>query len=212
MRALIPALILAIIASLLPATARAEPPADKRWEALRKGATGIRSLKASFKQLKSLKILAKPLVSEGSFYFKAPSSVRWEYHSPIRTLSLVHRGKVRRYTWSSDGKPVKDTAGSVEAMRTVLEQISGWLAGRFDADGVFKARLGPGEKPVVILEPNKKELTRFIQRVELRFSSRPGVVESVLIVESPRASTELIFADVEVNTALAEDLFSKVSR
>lgn len=207
MRTLLPAFL---IASLLSVPVAAEPAKDKRWEILRKGAAGIKTLKATFKQKKSLKILTKPLVSRGSFYFKAPSSVRWEYSSPIRTLSLVHRGKVRRYTWSSAGKPVKDSAGSVEAMRTVLEQISGWLAGRFDADGVFNARLGGGDKPVVLLEPNKKELTRFIQRVELHFSDKPGVVKSVLIVENARASTELLFADVEVNADLPERLFKQV--
>ena len=200
-----------LIVLLLPATATADPSRDRRWEALRQGAKGIKTLKASFKQRKSLKILKRPLVSRGSFFFKAPSSVRWEYRSPIRTLSLVHQGKVRRYTWSSEGKPVKDSAGSVEAMRTVLEQISGWLAGRFDADGVFSARLGPGEAPVVLLEPSKKELSRFIKRVELRFSDRPGVVKSVLIVESVRASTELIFEDVQVNAELPDQLFEKVA-
>jgi outer membrane lipoprotein carrier protein len=203
-------ILLSILSLLLVSPAAADPKRDKRWQALAKGAASIKTLKATFKQRKSLKILKRPLVSRGSFYFKAPSSVRWEYRSPIRTLSLVHQGKVRRYTWSSAGKPVKDSAGSVEAMRTVLEQISGWLAGRFDADGVFAARLGPGEPLVVILEPNKKELSRFIKRVELRFSDRPGVVKSVLIVESARASTELSFEDVKVNGELPARLFTKV--
>ena len=208
MRILLPVLLITL---LLPAQAFADPAKDKRWAALRKGAAGIKSLKATFKQRKLLKILKKPLVSRGSFYFKAPSSVRWEYSRPIRTLSLVHQGKVRRYTWSSTGKPVKDSAGSVEAMRTVLEQISGWLAGRFDADGVFSARLGSGDAPVVLLSPNKKEMTRFIKRVELHFSDRPGVVKSVLIVESARASTELIFEGVKVNADLPDRLFKKIA-
>ena len=186
------------------------PGRIKRWDVIRKGASSIKTLHAEFRQLKRLKILAKPLVSSGRFAFKAPSSVRWEYHKPIRTLSLVHRGKVRRYTWTSGGKPVKDSAGSVEAMRTVLEQISGWLAGRFDADGVFTARLAPGEAPVVVMEPREKELKRFIQRVELRFSDQAGVVKSVLIVESARAETEILFGKVKVNGALPDRLFKEI--
>ncbi len=200
-------IILAIL--FLPAIAAAEP-VDRRWKAIREGAAEIRTLKAEFKQLKELKILAKPLVSRGRFLFKAPSSVRWEYLSPIRTLSLVHLGKVRRYTWSSDGKPVKDSAGSVQAMRTVLEQISGWLAGRFDADGAFSAKLAPGDKVVVLLEPREKEMKRFIKRVELRFGQRPGVVSSVRIVESKRAATEIIFSEVTVNGKIADRLFKEI--
>ena len=50
MRTLLPTFL---IASLLSAPVAAEPAKDKRWEALRKGAAGIKTLKATFKQKKS---------------------------------------------------------------------------------------------------------------------------------------------------------------
>ena len=70
------------------------------WEEIRRESAGIRSVAAPFTQKKQMKILARPLVSEGRFYFQGPDSLRWEYTAPVRSILLMHRGKVRRYVFS----------------------------------------------------------------------------------------------------------------
>ena len=40
------------------------------WEEIKRDTTGIVSIKAEFTQYKHLKILTKPLVSQGRFYFQ----------------------------------------------------------------------------------------------------------------------------------------------
>jgi len=181
------------------------------WEGLRRDAGAVKSIRASFVQTKKMKILARPLVSRGTFHFEAPDAVRWEYLSPVKTVSLVRGGNVKRYSWSGDrGEFVQDSSGSVEAMRIVMEQISGWLAGRFKQDEAFSAVLEAGDTPTVILTPREKSLARFIARVEIRFSARPGVVRSVTIVENESTSTIIEFKDVELNEDLPDTLFQTV--
>lgn len=51
---------------------------------LRKDSARVSTISADFVQKKSMKILSKPLVSEGKFYFAAPDSIRWEYSKPLK--------------------------------------------------------------------------------------------------------------------------------
>lgn len=190
-------------ALLLLGPAWAEDPLAE----MRRGAASLKTLQARFVQHKQLRILKKPLVSTGQFAFKAPGSVRWEYQTPLRTLSIIHDGKVQRFIKSSDGVWAADSAGSAPAMRVVLEQITGWMAGRFVEDEAFEARAGDPKERLLILTPRSQELARFIQRVEIRFSSQPGVVQSVRIVEGKDASTLITFEDVKVNGPLPARLF-----
>src|SRR5712675_660762 len=40
------------------------------------------TLVASFTERKDLKLLAKPVISHGEFYYRRPNHVRWEYKEP----------------------------------------------------------------------------------------------------------------------------------
>jgi outer membrane lipoprotein carrier protein len=181
------------------------------WEPLRNATASIKTLSADFVQEKHLKILVKPLVSRGRFRFAAPGSVRWEYLEPIRTATLVHRGRIQRFVFSKrEGKFLQDMSATVEALRVVMEKLTGWMAGRFEQDDAFDAELSPGERPLVTLKPKSKEMSRMIERVEIQFSDRPGVVSSVKIVESPDSSTLIRFENVAVNEEIDIRLFEEI--
>jgi len=46
------------------------------WEQIRQVSAGVSTVKADFVQRFFLKILARPLVSEGRFYFRSPDALR----------------------------------------------------------------------------------------------------------------------------------------
>jgi len=184
--------------------------AAEDFNELRKQAEVVKFIAADFTQTKKMKLLKKPLVSKGRFLYGAPDSVRWEYQSPIRTVSLVRGGGVKRFNLTSDGKWHADSSSAVEGMRIVMEQITGWLAGRFDEGTLFTASLVPGERPVVMLSPTDKEMARFISRVEVRFSNRPGVVEAVEIFEGEATSTLIEFSNVRLNETVDPKQFEAV--
>jgi len=197
--------LLGLVVALHAAPARAD-----EWAVLRQNAAKVKSIKAAFVQQKNLKILARPLISRGTFYFQAPSSIRWEYTAPIKTVTLVHKGKAKRFSWSRVQKKYQqDASAKLEAMRIVIEKITGWLSGRFQSDSGFKATLQKGPPHKVILTPQSADQQKFIQRVEILFSQRPGVLQSVTIIESEHASTLIQFKNAELNPKLPDAIFVK---
>lgn len=179
------------------------------WEQIQKEAAKITSINTRFTQSKHMKILAKPLVSQGRFYFQAPDSVRWEYTSPVKSILFMNRGGIKRYTLGSRGL-VEDAAGSLQSMQVVLQEISQWSRGRFTENEYFSATLKGGKEPKIILAPKEKGMAKMISRIVISLSSeRPGVLESVAVFEGEGNYTLFAFTDVVINAPLDESLFRK---
>ena len=174
------------------------------WEALRTSAAAVTSVQADFVQEKHLPILAKPLVSKGVFYYQTPGALRWEYRSPVQSIMVMHAGRIRRFVAGPSGWAVESGAGR-EAMQLVMAEISQWLAGRFDANPMFDARLAPGRR--ILLIPKEEGLRQVIQRIELHLADRPGVMQRVEIYESEQAFTRMTFSDTRLNAKIDETLF-----
>ena len=176
------------------------------WDGIRRESAGIRSVAAPFTQIKQMKILARPLVSEGRFYFQSPDSLRWEYTAPVRSILLMHRGAVRRYVFSGSGW-LEESGERLQGMSMVMQEIGQWLHGRFDENQAFAATLVGGSPARVILRPREPSFARMIRRIELTLSPRSGVIQSIAIVESEDTVTLLEFRDVKINQTLPDALF-----
>lgn len=166
----------------------------------------VNSVQSQFIQKKHLPILETPLISKGVFYYQAPRSLRWEYREPIRSILLMHDGRVRRFVDSPTGYRAEGGAG-LQAMQVVLEEISQWLKGDFDQSRMFAARKTSDGK--IILSPRDAAMGGVIQRIELHPAPDPGVLQRVVIVESEDAFTEMVFSHTVLNRPLAADLFEK---
>jgi outer membrane lipoprotein carrier protein len=174
------------------------------WEQLREQAGQVETIRAGFIQEKHLRILTKPLVSRGLFYYQAPRSLRWEYKSPVRSILLMHQGKIRRYIEGSSGL-TEDSGAGLQAMQSVLQEITMWLKGDFGSNPVFSASLKREGK--IVLTPREKAFASIIKKIELILSDRPGVIESVTIYEGKDSFTRIEFQDVRVNEPLEDSLF-----
>ncbi len=180
------------------------------WEDIQRESAKIKSVSAHFSQEKHMQILTRPLVSKGLFYFQAPDSVRWEYISPIRSILLMRKGDIRRYTVGSKGL-VEDKGGSLEYMQIVLQEISRWSTGQFTANEHFSATLKGGRGAKIILTPRETGLSSIISRIVITLSpDRPGVIKSVKIIESEGNYTLFEFTDVQINGKISESLFREV--
>jgi outer membrane lipoprotein-sorting protein len=174
------------------------------WDQIRKTARDITSVEAEFVQKKHMAILAKPLVSKGKLYFQVPRSLRWEYSTPVNSILLMHDGTVTRYIKKGDGV-TKDSSARLQSMQIVLQEITMWMKGNFDANPGFRPELRPGR--IIMLTPREKSMSGIIQRIELRLSSRPGVIQSVRIYESEKSYTVIEFASVKMNGNIPDSLF-----
>lgn len=177
------------------------------WEELKSAAGRVTSVRAEFVQEKHMKILARPLISSGVFYYQAPASLRWEYRSPLRNVLLMDAERTERWVETA-GRHVKESGVNLQAMQMVLEQISQWLDGRFDENPMFLARLDPDQ--VIVMVPREPALAKMIQRIEVRLSKRPGVIDTVTIYEADASFTRLVFNNVTLNSPIDQALFRQV--
>ena len=188
----------------LPISASAD-----RFEQLRKDSANIQTIQARFVQKKFMKILAKPLLSEGRFYYVAPDSFRWEYLKPLRSVVIAYKGDTRRYTLSG-GKMIEDKTGGMQAMKIVLGEVTGWMSGKFDQNPSFKATLKEGTNTLITLTPVGKSMSGMIEKIEITVSQKAVAVKSVKIIESPNAFTQIDFTDVEINKAISSKVFQDI--
>lgn len=177
------------------------------FEGIRAAADAVKSLQSDFVQEKHLPILARPLVSKGRFFFRRPGDLRWEYTNPLQSVLLMHNNSVRRFG-RSENQWKEESAGNMQSMDIVFQEITHWLNGRFDESTMFTAALMPGNK--IVLTPKNKGLEKFIQRMELVMADQPGVMQEVVIFESQKAYTRIRFENPELNPSLSNAVFEQV--
>jgi outer membrane lipoprotein-sorting protein len=164
-------------------------------------------VKAEFLQKRSLQILTKPLLSEGKFFFYIPDSLRWEYLSPLRSVMLQKGNNIQIYNFS-DGIWKPEMAQAVESRRMVLAEISHWFQGRFDESKAFKHFYSPGPPERVTLV-SREGINKFINKIEIVLSVRPGVIDRVDIEEPGGSRTSIEFKNVEINSSFSSGVFEK---
>jgi outer membrane lipoprotein-sorting protein len=198
-----------IILSVFLLTAPANLAAADNFDQLRKDAANIKTVQSHFTQKKIMKILARPLVSEGRFYYATPDSFRWEYTKPLKSIVISHKGETRRYIMSA-GKMVEDKSGGVQAMRVVLNEVANWMSGKFDQNPSFKASVKEGATTEITLIPTGQEMAGMIQKIEISVSKKTMAVKSVKIIENENTATIIDFRDVEINKPINETIFQDI--
>ncbi|MDD5223231.1 MAG: outer membrane lipoprotein carrier protein LolA [bacterium] len=188
------------------------PPAECRGsdlETVRQSMSAVKSISAEFIQSKNMKILSKPLISKGHFYYLAPGNLRWEYDSPVKNVLLMDRGTIRKYSWR-DGRFEPDLSSRLEPIRVVMEQISGCLNGSFAENKYFAASLTGSAPEKIELLPRSDEFAKMIQRIIITLSKVPGVIQTVEILEPGNSSTLIKFDRVQLDAPLPDKIFQSV--
>lgn len=159
-------------------------------------------LAAEFTQTKHLKILTKPIISQGRLFFEAPNSLRWEYTSPVKSLMLLNKGELTVYTFAQ-GAWLTDQGPAAEARQLVVGEITAWMRGRFDQGSGLTPSLVPG---AVVLTPDES-LRDFITEIKLVIDEPPNLIQKVLIFEGEGNLTEITFHNVRLNAGLPPHIF-----
>jgi len=183
------------------------PALSQDWTSLKEASRNIQSVKAEFLQKRYLQILTKPLLSEGRLFFYAPDSLRWEYLSPLRSVTLQKGNTIQIFNFS-EGVWKPEMTQAIESRRMVLAEISQWFQGRFDESKAFKHVYSPGPPARVMMVPGEG-INRFIQRIEIILSVRPGVIDRVEIEEPGGSRTSIEFRNVEINPSFSSEVFEK---
>lgn len=165
----------------------------------------LHSIQADFIQEKHLEILLRPIISTGTLTFQSPSSLRWEYRTPVPSILLMHDGKVKKIV-ERDGRLVEDKGMRLDLMQVVLVQISNWLDGRFSDNDMFKVSYS--DEHTVLLTPRKQVLAGLIEKIELKLADRKGFLDGVTIFEGPESYTTMTFKNRVLNREIPAALFT----
>ena len=185
----------------------AQTALSQDWSSLKEAFRNIRSVKADFVQKRFLQILTKPLLSEGKLFLSTPDSLRWEYLRPLRSVMLQKGSTLQVYNFS-EGTWKPEMTQAVEARRMVVAEISQWFQGRFDESKAFKHTYSPGPPARVTMVPGEG-INKFINRIEIVLSARPGVIDRVEIEEPGGSRTSIEFRNVEINSGFPSEVFEK---
>lgn len=200
----LPVNLLLILILLLPYSVLADG-----FEQMRKDAAGLKTIRASFVQKKQMKILSRPLVSEGRFFYVAPDSFRWEYIKPLRSVIISHKGQTKRFILVG-GKMTQDKTEGVKAMSIVLNEVVNWMSGKFESNPAFKASLKEGTNTLITLIPVGQNMAGIIEKIEISIVKKTMAIKTVKIVEGEKAATIIDFSDVEINKTIDESVFQDV--
>jgi outer membrane lipoprotein-sorting protein len=187
-----------VLALLAPARTPAGEPAAT-------AAVTVRSVQADFQQEKHLKILARPIISRGTFHFQAPQSLRWEYRSPVRSVLLMHGAKVRKFV-ERDGEFREDRSMGFDSMQVILAEIANWLDGRFTDNEMFSVSFP--DDHTLLLTPKEQTLAALISSVKLELADQKGLLDSVTIFEGPDSYTAMTFTNRKLNQEIPAALFT----
>ena len=170
-----------------------------------------RTWSAEFTQTRTLKALAKPLVTKGQLWFAAPNRFRWELGSPAQTIAVRQSNQVmviypelrraERYELDdAPGNPMRDMLSLLEA---------GFPRSQSDLEKSFKF-LAISELPnecEVRLEPRAPAARRWVKEVVLRLSLATWTLSSSSLQFADGSSLRNDYRDVKQNPPIEPDLF-----
>jgi hypothetical protein len=165
-----------------------------------------KSIDANFIQEKEMKILARPLVSEGRLVFRAPDHLRWEYRSPIQSVMLMQNDAARKFT-RQNGEWIEDKGVGLDAVPMILAQMTAWLEGRFvESDAALFTAVRNGQ--TVRLVPKEEGMRAVIASIELRLAGQGELIEAVDIRENADAVTRIRFKNIVSDQPIDDALFT----
>ena len=169
--------------------------------------SAAKSLSATFEQRKVSRLLQAPSVSSGTFYYRAPDSVRWEYQTPRHMIVLLSAGVATTY------RPDERRAERIEVGR-MQRRVFGFMSSSEPLDKLlryFRVTLrdaGPGHNFIIELAPSSFQVKRRLSSVTVEIDRARFLPVAVSYVEKDGDTTAYAFSNVVVDPNLADSLFT----
>lgn len=183
------------VAALVMAAAIAAPSWAGPIEEISALQKGMKTVSAPFTQKKMTELLARPIKSKGTFYFKQGAGVRWVYDGQ---MVVVYDGVTLwlHYTEMDEAEKVKGIAGFSGPLSFDVVQLK--------KDYVIKAaREASGD---IALELKPKVRMPFVS-MRMVFAGGEAFPREVTVREESGDETVITFAKTKLNVKLKDSLF-----
>jgi outer membrane lipoprotein-sorting protein len=186
----------------------ADPMLGRILQAFDKAQRDTSSLVAGFTEKKQLKLLARPVLSRGEFYYNRPNQVRWEYLEPDRKVFVITEDMYLAYY------PALKRAEEVPIKKFVGKRLFRFLGLGQSIDELgkyYEFRLAPQsdlkDTHLLILVPRKKKLAERVAEMKIWVDATTFLPRQLQYVESDGDSTLLAFQDIRTNVNVAASRF-----
>ncbi|PIP54224.1 MAG: cell envelope biogenesis protein LolA [Bacteroidetes bacterium CG23_combo_of_CG06-09_8_20_14_all_32_9] len=165
------------------------------------------SIENDFIQNKNLSILAKPIVSEGKFYYKKENKVRWEYSEPYFYLIIIQGNKL--YVKDKNNQKQYDTQSN-----KMFQELNKFLVGCINGDilnktGNYKIEFKENnEQFYVILVPNDPKMKQMLNEIHIYFDKKNYSVVQLKMVEQDGDFTNIEFFNKKINGNISDEKFN----
>lgn len=166
------------------------------------------TLVASFTERKDLKLLAKPVISHGEFYYSRPNHVRWEYKEPDHKVYVITEDMYTAYFPAlkrAEEVPIKKFLGKRMFRFLAVGQRIGDLARYYDF------RLAPQSDVkgthLLLLTPRSRTVRDHVAEMKIWVDETTGLPRQLQYFEPDGDTTLLAFEDMRTNVDVAVDLF-----
>ena len=162
-----------------------------------------RTLVARFTERKELKLLAKPVVSRGEFFYSQPNRVRWEYLEPDRKLFVITEDMYTAYYPAlkrAEEVPIRKFVGKRLFRFLGVGQKIGDLARYYDF------RLAPQSDlagtNLLLLTPRKRAVSGHVSEMKIWVDEQTSLPRQLQYVEADGDTTLLTFEGMQSNTEI----------
>lgn len=166
----------------------------------------ITTIKSDFVQEKNLSVLTEKIVSKGKFWFKKDNLVRMEYIQPFQYLMIINGTNI--YVKDSQ-KENKVSTKSNKLFQQINKIIVDCVKGEALNSRDFTVKLFEGNMVYLAeLSPVNKNMQALFKHINIIVDKKDFGVSKIEMHEPSGDNTIINFINRELNTTLADALFT----
>lgn len=156
----------------------------------------IKTVSADFMQEKQTKLLVKPIKSTGSFFYKQPDRIRWEYTGSVN-MQVIYDGKELWIYYPDLGEA--DRISGLPRYASLMQFDIASLSSDYDVAGkkendILKLRFVPKSKGP-------------LNMIMMEFRGQSPFPDHIQLEDTNGELTRISFSDVKLNKEVSDDTF-----
>ncbi|PKP42123.1 MAG: hypothetical protein CVT93_05525 [Bacteroidetes bacterium HGW-Bacteroidetes-10] len=172
--------------------------------ALRAASTS--TLRAEFRQEKSMEILKNKMISAGEFIYAKSDKIAFLYKKPLQYSMIISGTTLKTVT---GGKARSMELKSNPVMKQMKELISATFLGNFSSSAKsYDITYTKGKDIVTALVlPASPEIKSIIKSIAITFGSTEGEIRAIKISEANNSTTDYFFTNQTLNAKIPDEIF-----
>ena len=164
-----------------------------------------KTIQSTFTQVKKMEYLDIAIQSSGSFWYSAPSQVRWEYTSPYDYTIIISDGKLSLISGDSKNEFNLDNSEMFQQINSLmLGSVTGNI---FESDDYEIVVFENNTYYLFMLKPDANFMEGIITSIEMMLEKKSGIVTRIKMIEAEDNYSEISFSNIKINEPVSEKIF-----